>query len=215
MKIAVVGAGAMGSIFGARFARGGHDTVLVDVVAPLVDTINAEGVTVVRGEEETIPASLRRPIPSSGRSTSSSSSRSATTPPPRPRLRGRSSVPHGRRVTPERMGQRRRARRRLPRGADRRRGHVQQRPRTGAGPGRAPADQPTIVGLVRGGTDRRRPGQARAGARRTVGSRRAWRPPVRPEIWKKLILNAATLPTAALTGMNAGRSPRTPACTIW
>jgi len=28
--------------------------------------------------------------------------------------------------------------------------------------------------------------------------------PVRPEIWKKLILNAATLPTAALTGMNAG-----------
>src|SRR5207237_10475836 len=27
---------------------------------------------------------------------------------------------------------------------------------------------------------------------------------IRPEIWKKLILNAATLPTAALTGMNAG-----------
>src|SRR5581483_10971413 len=29
-------------------------------------------------------------------------------------------------------------------------------------------------------------------------------PAVRPEIWKKLVLNAATLPTAALTGMNAG-----------
>ena len=28
--------------------------------------------------------------------------------------------------------------------------------------------------------------------------------PVRPEIWKKLILNAATLPPAALTGMHAG-----------
>jgi 2-dehydropantoate 2-reductase len=27
---------------------------------------------------------------------------------------------------------------------------------------------------------------------------------VRPEIWKKLVLNAATLPTAALPGMNAG-----------
>ena len=27
---------------------------------------------------------------------------------------------------------------------------------------------------------------------------------MRPEIWKKLILNAATLPPAALTGMNAG-----------
>src|SRR5207245_401885 len=28
--------------------------------------------------------------------------------------------------------------------------------------------------------------------------------PIRPEIWKKLILNAATLPTAALTGLSAG-----------
>ena len=28
--------------------------------------------------------------------------------------------------------------------------------------------------------------------------------PVRPEIWKKLILNAATLPASALTGMTAG-----------
>ena len=53
MKIAVIGAGAMGSILGARFAQGGHDTVLVDVVGPLVETINADGVTVVRGEEET------------------------------------------------------------------------------------------------------------------------------------------------------------------
>src|SRR6186997_2036186 len=54
MKIAVVGAGAMGSIFGARFHQAGHETVLVDVVQPLVDTINAEGVTVVRGDEETV-----------------------------------------------------------------------------------------------------------------------------------------------------------------
>ena len=59
MKIAVVGAGAMGAIFGARFAQAGHDTVLVDVAAPLVEKLNADGVTVVRGEEETttrIPA---------------------------------------------------------------------------------------------------------------------------------------------------------------
>ena len=54
MKIAVVGAGAMGSIFGARFHQAGHETVLVDVVQPLVDTINAEGVTVVRGDDETV-----------------------------------------------------------------------------------------------------------------------------------------------------------------
>src|SRR4029453_4925601 len=54
MKIAVVGAGAMGAIFGARFAQAGHDTVLVDVVVPLVDKINADGVTVLRGDEETV-----------------------------------------------------------------------------------------------------------------------------------------------------------------
>jgi 2-dehydropantoate 2-reductase len=37
-----------------------------------------------------------------------------------------------------------------------------------------------------------------AGLETTVAS------PVRPEIWKKLILNAATLPASALTGMTAG-----------
>jgi hypothetical protein len=31
-----------------------HDTVLVDVAAPLVEMINAEGVTIVRGEDQTI-----------------------------------------------------------------------------------------------------------------------------------------------------------------
>jgi 2-dehydropantoate 2-reductase len=54
MKIAVIGAGAMGAIFGARFAQAGHDTVLVEVAAPLVDKINADGVTIVRGDEETV-----------------------------------------------------------------------------------------------------------------------------------------------------------------
>src|SRR5438067_13537920 len=43
----------MGSIFGARFAAGGVDTVLVDVAQPLVDKINGDGVTVVSGDEET------------------------------------------------------------------------------------------------------------------------------------------------------------------
>src|SRR3954469_2173899 len=54
MKLAVVGAGAMGSIFGARFYQAGHETQLVDVVQPLVDAINADGVTVVRGDDETV-----------------------------------------------------------------------------------------------------------------------------------------------------------------
>jgi 2-dehydropantoate 2-reductase len=52
VKIAVIGAGAMGSIFGARLQEGGHDVILVDVVEPLVAKINKDGVTLVRGKEE-------------------------------------------------------------------------------------------------------------------------------------------------------------------
>jgi len=43
-----------------------------------------------------------------------------------------------------------------------------------------------------------------AGALQQGGLEAHVTPEIRPEIWKKLILNAATLPTAALTGMNAG-----------
>ena len=92
MRVAVVGAGAMGSIFGARFAQAGHDTVLVDVATPLVEKINADGVTVVRGDEETTTRvrATNDPRPSA-RSTSSSSSPSATTLERRPNRHVRSS----------------------------------------------------------------------------------------------------------------------------
>ncbi len=40
MNIAVVGAGAMGSMFGALLHRGGHEVVLVDVDETQVDAIN-------------------------------------------------------------------------------------------------------------------------------------------------------------------------------
>ena len=43
----------MGSIFGARFAQANHEVVLLDVVEPLVDRINAEGLTIVRDKTET------------------------------------------------------------------------------------------------------------------------------------------------------------------
>lgn len=46
MRIAIVGAGAMGSIFGARLTQAGDEVLLVDVSTRLVETINAEGVTV-------------------------------------------------------------------------------------------------------------------------------------------------------------------------
>jgi 2-dehydropantoate 2-reductase len=55
MKIAMVGAGAMGSIFGAAFLDAGVDTVFVDVSAPLVEKLQTEGLVLVRdGEERTL-----------------------------------------------------------------------------------------------------------------------------------------------------------------
>jgi 2-dehydropantoate 2-reductase len=44
MKIAVIGAGAMGGLFGARLAQAGEDVTLVDVAPQAVDAINANGV---------------------------------------------------------------------------------------------------------------------------------------------------------------------------
>jgi 2-dehydropantoate 2-reductase len=65
-----------------------------------------------------------------------------------------------------------------------------------------PADQPTFVGSFVDGDDAKAPRLAEAlgdgGLAATIVS------PVRPEIWKKLILNAATLPASALVGMTAG-----------
>ncbi len=205
MKIAVVGAGAMGSIFGARFAQAGHDTVLLDVSTPLVDSINAGGVTVVRGEDETttrVPATsdfesvgpvdvvvffvkcyhtssaaeMARPLVGPG--TAIASLQNGW---------GNGDVLAGV-FPPEQIAV----------GVTYNSGLLQ-------GPGRVvhPAEQPTFVGaFADGGSDDgpRRLAQALndAGLVASVVS------PVQPEIWKKLILNAATLPTAALTGMNAG-----------
>jgi 2-dehydropantoate 2-reductase len=53
MKIAIVGAGALGSAFGAGFVRGGHDVTFVDVSATLVDALNATGLEIVAGAERT------------------------------------------------------------------------------------------------------------------------------------------------------------------
>ena len=52
MRVAVIGAGAMGSIVGSALAEGGADTTLVDVSASLVEKINAGGVVIERGGSE-------------------------------------------------------------------------------------------------------------------------------------------------------------------
>jgi len=51
-KLAVVGAGAMGCIFGAALAEAGGDVTVLDVARPLVDRINDAGVTIVQADVE-------------------------------------------------------------------------------------------------------------------------------------------------------------------
>jgi 2-dehydropantoate 2-reductase len=46
MRIAIVGAGAMGAMFGARFAKAGADVILYDVDAAHIGAIAAEGLSV-------------------------------------------------------------------------------------------------------------------------------------------------------------------------
>ena len=43
MKILILGAGAMGCLYGAAFHRAGCEVVFVDVSQPHIDAINAHG----------------------------------------------------------------------------------------------------------------------------------------------------------------------------
>ena len=203
MKIAVVGAGAMGAIFGARFAQAGHDTVLVDVAVPLIDKINADGITVVRGDEETVTQVPATSDPASVGTVdlvvfcvkcyhTSSAAESA-----RP-LVGADTVVASLQngwgngdvlaavFPPEQIVV----------GVTYNSGTVLDVGRV-AHPGVGPT---TVGSYADGGGDPER----LAGALVDGGLEAAVAAPIRPEIWKKLVLNAATLPTAALTGMNAG-----------
>ncbi len=205
MKIAVVGAGAMGSIFGARLHQAGHDTVLVDVARPLVEAINADGVTVIRGDDETVTRVPATTEPDSVGPVdvvvfftkcyhTAAAAESA-----RPLVDAHTvvaSLQNGwgngdvlASAYPPRQ---------VVVGVTYNSGLLQA-------PGRVvhPAEQPTLVGPFTdegGGDGAERLAEAlqSAGLATTVAS------PVRPEIWKKLILNAATLPAAALTAMTAG-----------
>lgn len=44
MKIAVIGAGAMGTLFGGRLAMAGNDVTMIDVVPAVLETINRDGI---------------------------------------------------------------------------------------------------------------------------------------------------------------------------
>lgn len=52
MKIVVLGAGAMGQLFGAHLAAGGHDVVMIDVSVETCQSINENGIRVNMGAYE-------------------------------------------------------------------------------------------------------------------------------------------------------------------
>lgn len=204
MKIAVVGAGAMGSIFGARFHEAGHDTVLVDVAEPLVEKINADGVTIVakEGDEHTVRLPATTDPASVGPADvvvffvkcyhTAAAAESA-----RPLVGPKTVVASLQNgwgngdvlasvYPPEQVVI----------GVTYNSGTVLD-----LGKVAHPGVGPTLLGHYEGDTS---DGAARLAEAISDSELEAQVvAPVRPEIWKKLILNAATLPTAALTGMNA------------
>ena len=46
MKIAIIGTGAMGSIYAARFAKAGYEVIAVDIWQEHVDQINKDGLII-------------------------------------------------------------------------------------------------------------------------------------------------------------------------
>ena len=46
MKIAIIGTGAMGSIYAARFSKAGHEVVAIDIWKDHVDCINRDGLLI-------------------------------------------------------------------------------------------------------------------------------------------------------------------------
>jgi 2-dehydropantoate 2-reductase len=62
LNIMVIGAGAMGSLFGGRLALAGHNVTLIDVWQEHIDTINSQGLTLnLMGETHVANCAATRP----------------------------------------------------------------------------------------------------------------------------------------------------------
>jgi 2-dehydropantoate 2-reductase len=205
LRIAVVGAGAMGSIFGAGFHEGGHDTVLVDVARPLVDKLNESGVTIAArdGTERTVgvrataDASAVGPVDAvvffvKCYHTASAAEMARPLVGPETVV---ASLQNGWGNGDVLAGVYEPAQ--VVVGVTYNSGTVLELAKVAH-----PGVGPTLMGPYENGSTS---GAERLAAAITAAGLEAQVvPEVRPEIWKKLILNAATLPTSALTGMNAG-----------
>jgi 2-dehydropantoate 2-reductase len=204
MKIAVVGAGAMGSIFGARFAQAGHETVLVDVAVPLVEKLNADGVSVLRGDEETVTRVPATTDPGSvgpvdvvvffTKCYHTASAAELAQP-----LVGPDTVVaslqngwgNGDVLAAAFPAEQ------VVVGVTYNSGTVLELGKV-SHPGVGPTTMGPFASESTAGAERLADAVSSTGLEASVAS------PVRPEIWKKLILNAATLPTGALPGLAAG-----------
>jgi 2-dehydropantoate 2-reductase len=195
----------MGSIVGAGLAEADYDTVLVDVVEPLVDKINADGVTVrdKSGEERTTRVAATADPEQIGpvdavvvfvKCYQTEAAARAGAP-----LVGEgtvvASLQNG--WGNEEVLARQFGAERVVAGVTYNSGTVLELGKvahTSAGP--------TLVGPFEGGSleGAQRLGDALASA----GFETTVTDAIRTEIWKKLILNAGTLPTAALSGLRTG-----------
>ena len=52
MKVAIIGSGAMGSIYGAAFHDAGNEVLFVDVNRQLVEAVNERGMVIERKDGE-------------------------------------------------------------------------------------------------------------------------------------------------------------------
>jgi 2-dehydropantoate 2-reductase len=67
MRVAIIGAGAMGAIYGAALTEAGLETVLVDVSPTVVDRLNRDGLIIVgAGEKRTVYVKAATPPVESG-----------------------------------------------------------------------------------------------------------------------------------------------------
>ncbi|HLI59048.1 MAG TPA: 2-dehydropantoate 2-reductase [Solirubrobacteraceae bacterium] len=202
-SIAIVGAGAMGGVFGALLAESGADVTLLDPDARLVDAVNARGVTLLESGGErnvriaatTDPGSLREPsvaiffVKCHHTKAAAESVRPALGPDATV-----VSLQNGWGNADVLAGLF---------GVERLVLGVTYTSATTVEPGmiRTSGAARTVLGALDGG-------QARVTsierALRKAGFATELPDRVLDEIWKKLVLNAATLPTAALTGLTAG-----------
>jgi 2-dehydropantoate 2-reductase len=203
VRIAIVGAGAMGSIFGARLAQAGDEVLLVDVSTRLVEKINANGVTVTTADGTSttmIPATTAPgcgPFDTvlffvKGYHTQPAADLAASLVGDETAVATLQNGWGNGDVLASRFGAERTVV-----GVTYNSGTIRglaEVAHTGAGP--------TFIGPYTGAAiESARPigdALARAGFEATVTG------DARTEVWKKLVLNCATLPTAALTRLTAG-----------